>query len=236
MEHANPIQIQKYLKGIDYPASKQTLIENAKKLGADDSICNSLAQLPDETFQTPADVSQAFKGASSDAPAGQEHHGKTGASHAGGKRQEHAPETKGDSAFVTGAIQASQTEIEMCTLALDKSQSEAIRALAQTMIDEHSALGRELEQLAQQKRIARATQPDAQHASALQKMGKLSDHDFDRAFIEQNLKDHETQLHAAQQCASQEQDRDVKALAQKAEQMFAKHLKMVQALDEKLPA
>lgn len=66
MEHANPIQIQKYLKGVDYPANKKQLIDNARKLGADDNICASLEQLPDEQFQTPADVSEAFSGPSSD--------------------------------------------------------------------------------------------------------------------------------------------------------------------------
>ena len=66
MEHANPIQIQKYLKGVDYPATRERLIENAKHLGADENVCASLEQLPDEEFQTPAEVSQAFKGPSSD--------------------------------------------------------------------------------------------------------------------------------------------------------------------------
>lgn len=66
MAHANPIQIQKYLKGVDYPTNKQALLKNAKKLGADESICASLEQLPDEDFQTPAEVSQAFKGPSQD--------------------------------------------------------------------------------------------------------------------------------------------------------------------------
>lgn len=66
MAHANPIQIQKYLKGVDYPTNKAALLENAKKLGADENICASLEQLPDEDFQTPAEVSQAFKGPSQD--------------------------------------------------------------------------------------------------------------------------------------------------------------------------
>lgn len=66
MAHANPIQIQKYLKGVDYPTDKQTLIQTAKQQGADDSVCASLDQLPDQQFQTPADVSAAFKGPSQD--------------------------------------------------------------------------------------------------------------------------------------------------------------------------
>lgn len=74
MAHSNPIQIQKYLKGVDYPASKQDLIKNAKKNGADESVCASLEQLPDEDFQTPADVSQAFKGPSEDNVGGSKKH------------------------------------------------------------------------------------------------------------------------------------------------------------------
>lgn len=74
MAHSNPIQIQKYLKGVDYPASKQDLIRNAKKNGADESVCASLEQLPDEDFQTPADVSQAFKGPSEDNVRGSKKH------------------------------------------------------------------------------------------------------------------------------------------------------------------
>lgn len=65
MAHANPIQIQKYLRGVDYPASKDELIKAAEKNGADENIRASLEELPDEQFQTPADVSEAFKGPSS---------------------------------------------------------------------------------------------------------------------------------------------------------------------------
>lgn len=56
----NPIQVQKFLKGVDYPVNKSALIENARKLGADEDVCSDLQQLPDEEFQTPAEVSQAL--------------------------------------------------------------------------------------------------------------------------------------------------------------------------------
>lgn len=59
MAKVNPVQLQKYLKGVDYPASKDDLIKKAKQEGADDNVCKVLAQLPDQRYQTPADVSQA---------------------------------------------------------------------------------------------------------------------------------------------------------------------------------
>ena len=59
MAKVNPIQMQKYLKGMDYPAKKKDLIEHAKKAGADENICSTLEQLPDEEFETPAAVSKS---------------------------------------------------------------------------------------------------------------------------------------------------------------------------------
>lgn len=59
MAKVNPIQLQKYLKGVDYPAKKQDLLDRAKQEGADENICSTLEQLSDETFETPADVSKA---------------------------------------------------------------------------------------------------------------------------------------------------------------------------------
>ncbi|MBD2033795.1 DUF2795 domain-containing protein [Phormidium sp. FACHB-592] len=59
MSKVNPIQLQKHLKGMDYPASKQDLLDHAKKEGADENILSTLEQLADEEFETPADVSKA---------------------------------------------------------------------------------------------------------------------------------------------------------------------------------
>ncbi|HEY9654957.1 MAG TPA: DUF2795 domain-containing protein [Crinalium sp.] len=59
MSKVNPIQLQKHLKGMDYPASKQDLLDHAKKEGADKNILSTLEQLSDEEFETPADVSKA---------------------------------------------------------------------------------------------------------------------------------------------------------------------------------
>jgi hypothetical protein len=60
MSQVNPIQLQKYLKGVDYPASREALLTNARKMGADESVFSSLKQLPDDDFETPADVSEAL--------------------------------------------------------------------------------------------------------------------------------------------------------------------------------
>jgi hypothetical protein len=55
----NPIQLQKHLKGMDYPASKEELIQHAQQQGADENAISVLQQLPEQEYQTPTDVSEA---------------------------------------------------------------------------------------------------------------------------------------------------------------------------------
>lgn len=60
MAKVNPIQLQKHLKGVDYPASKQDLINHAKQQGADENALSALEQIPEREYETPTDVSQAI--------------------------------------------------------------------------------------------------------------------------------------------------------------------------------
>jgi hypothetical protein len=60
MAQVNPIHVQKFLKGVDYPATKEALLDNAKKLKADADVLAALEQLPGKRFETPADVSEAL--------------------------------------------------------------------------------------------------------------------------------------------------------------------------------
>jgi hypothetical protein len=58
----NPIQLQKYLKGVGYPASKKDLVERAKRQGAGEDLVRALNAVSRERFATPAEVSKAVSG------------------------------------------------------------------------------------------------------------------------------------------------------------------------------
>ncbi len=60
MAKINPIELQKHLKGMSYPASKQDVIDKAKENGADQELQSMLEGLSDDQFQTPADVNKAI--------------------------------------------------------------------------------------------------------------------------------------------------------------------------------
>jgi hypothetical protein len=60
MANVNPVQVQKYLKGVNYPASKNDLLKQADDQGGDKDVRATLEKLPDKTYQTPVDVSEAI--------------------------------------------------------------------------------------------------------------------------------------------------------------------------------
>jgi len=56
----NPVQVQKFLGGIDYPASKQDLIQKARQEGANQDIVSTLERMPGDRYNSPNDVSEAI--------------------------------------------------------------------------------------------------------------------------------------------------------------------------------
>ena len=56
----NPIEVQRFLKGVDYPVSKAQLLRQAAQAGADEQVRATLERLPEQEYQSPTDVSEAI--------------------------------------------------------------------------------------------------------------------------------------------------------------------------------
>ncbi|MEZ2391737.1 DUF2795 domain-containing protein [bacterium RCC_150] len=56
----NPIQIQKFLGGVDYPSDRDTLLSKAKDSGADANVIKALESLPEREYDGPTAVSSAI--------------------------------------------------------------------------------------------------------------------------------------------------------------------------------
>jgi hypothetical protein len=55
----SPIDIQKSLSGMDYPAHKNEIIDRAKDNGADKDVLDALQKLPDREYDGPSGVQKA---------------------------------------------------------------------------------------------------------------------------------------------------------------------------------
>ena len=58
MAKVNPIELQKALGGMDYPASRDELVKHAQSKNAADDVLSALKDLPDRKYKTPADVNK----------------------------------------------------------------------------------------------------------------------------------------------------------------------------------
>ena len=63
MAKLNPIEVQKHLKGMNYPASKDELVSTAEDNGADDDLLEQLRGVSKSQFTGPDDVMEALKSA-----------------------------------------------------------------------------------------------------------------------------------------------------------------------------
>ncbi len=64
-ETPNPIQIQTFLGGVDYPADREALLSRAKASGADATVLKALESLPERQYDSPTAVSSAIADAGS---------------------------------------------------------------------------------------------------------------------------------------------------------------------------
>jgi hypothetical protein len=55
-----PIQVQTYLKGVDYPTGKHGLLARAQAAGADGPVLETLTHLPEQRYTSPIEVSRAL--------------------------------------------------------------------------------------------------------------------------------------------------------------------------------
>jgi hypothetical protein len=55
----SPIDIQKALSGIDYPASRDDLVEHAEQNGGSKDVLEALRKIDDREYEGPSGVSSA---------------------------------------------------------------------------------------------------------------------------------------------------------------------------------
>ena len=56
---ANPIDIQKHLSGVNYPANKEDLVGHARDGDAPEEVLDTLQKPPDRDYDGPTEVTEA---------------------------------------------------------------------------------------------------------------------------------------------------------------------------------
>jgi len=102
------------------------------------------------------------------------------------------------------------------------------------MVTDHSKANDELKSLATKKNISLPTTLDPKHQSTVQRMQGLSGAEFDRAYVDDMVEDHEADVREFEKQSSDNPDPDVKAFAAKTLPTLRKHLDAIKAIQSKM--
>jgi putative membrane protein len=139
--------------------------------------------------------------------------------------------SKKDQKIMREMAQSNIAEIEAGKIALTKSQNDKVKSFAQKMIDDHTKVQQDLQQVAQAKGVTLPTEPDAKHKAMAIELSGLSGDKFDRRYMAQGgLADHKKTHRLLERAQSKATDPDVKNLATKTQPVVEEHLSMAQQM------
>lgn len=139
-----------------------------------------------------------------------------------------------DTEFMMEAAAGGMAEVELGRLAVTKAQSPEVKNFAQKMVDDHSKANEELKALAARKNLSLPTRLDEKHQDLMEKLNGLSGAEFDRAYVEAMVDDHQKTVELFKNETEDGEDADVKAWASKTLPTLQAHLEMIKGIEAKM--
>jgi putative membrane protein len=136
--------------------------------------------------------------------------------------------------FWGAAASGGMAEVELGKLASTKAENTEVKQFAQMMIADHTKTNEELKTLASQKNIAIPGELDPKHQFTMQRLQGLSGAEFDRAYIDAMVRDHEETIRLFQGQANGGIDADAKSFATKTLPTLQKHLETARGIQGKM--
>jgi putative membrane protein len=135
-----------------------------------------------------------------------------------------------DSKFCVTAADAGMTEIALSKAALTITSNAKIKDFANMMITDHTAAANKLMALCKAKGIALPNAPSANHQKAIDDISKKTGADFDKAFVDQMVKDHKGAVSLFTGESKNAVDPDLKAFATSTLPTLQGHLDAITAI------
>ena len=138
-----------------------------------------------------------------------------------------AQDTKSaDKSFIKDATEGSQAEINFAKLALAKSKDPNVRKFAERMITDHSKLIVDMRPFTLKYDVKASGEPVLDHAK-YEELKMKSGTDFDRAYVEAMVKDHNDDLNDFIKEENSTSDPQLKATVEKGEKVIREHTEMI---------
>ena len=135
-----------------------------------------------------------------------------------------------DRKFVVDVAQGSLAEVELAKVAALRGSSDTVKQFGQRMVADHGKAGDELTQLARQKGVTLPKELDNKHQQLRDRLAKLSGAEFDRAYMNEMVKDHRKDVAAFKKQMQTSKDLELKVWAGQTLPTLEEHLRLAENL------
>ncbi len=135
-----------------------------------------------------------------------------------------------DKKFMREAAEGGLAEVELGKLATEKASSDDVKKFGQRMVSDHSKANEELKQIASSKGVDLPDQLTGKDQLLKERLSKLSGPSFDRAYMENMVKDHKKDVADFNRESTSAKDPEVKQFAAKTLPTLKDHLKEAEGI------
>lgn len=135
-----------------------------------------------------------------------------------------------DKKFMRETAEGGLAEVELGKLATEKASSPEVKKFGQRMVDDHSKANEELKQVASSKGVDLPDKLTGKDKLLKERLSKLSGPQFDRAYMENMVKDHKKDVADFNRESASAKDSEVKQFASKTLPTLKDHLKAAEAI------
>jgi putative membrane protein len=132
-----------------------------------------------------------------------------------------------DKDFLTDSAQGNLAEINFAKLALQKSKDKNVREFATRMIKDHEMLIKSMMPINKQMGVKEPSGPPLMDHAKYQELKMKSGTDFDRAYVETMVKDHNDDLKTFIDEENKTTNPELKAAVAKGETVIKEHTEMI---------
>lgn len=144
--------------------------------------------------------------------------------------------TTTDQKFVKDAASGGMAEVQFGQLAAQKASNAQVKQFGQRMIDDHTKADNQLKSIASKDNITLPSEMSARDKTTYDSLSKLSGTAFDRAYMRDMVKDHQTDVNEFQKEANNGSNPDLKSFAGTTLPTLQEHLRLARETNDSLGA
>lgn len=136
-----------------------------------------------------------------------------------------------DLQFMNEAARGGIAEVKMGELGQSNGESPQVKEFSRKLVEDHTKANDELKKLAAKKGVNLPDDMGEQHKTMVQHLASLKGREFDSAFKQHAIEDHQKDIEKFKTASEKAQDPELKAFASKTLPVLQQHLELARQLN-----